>query len=456
MNGSRKRNDTRYQVAAWGGVAALIAASVAGCGQIGGVGAAATNSKPAASENTPRVQTVSVEPNDLSREIELPGTVEGYETADLYAKVGGFLAEIGVDIGDHVSQGQVLARLSIPEMEKELLQKQAAIAAADADVEQSQAAIRQAQSHVVRAEAMLDETKARVAEKQAALEQFSAEFKRTQDLVRRGSLNEKLLDEATYKRDSAKAALDAVQSAIRTSQADLASSKADVDKAQTDYRSALAHVDLAKADYERVKALASYGVIRAPFDGMVTKRFVDPGAFIQPADGNSAARPLLTVTRIDVVRIWLDLPMAEVAWLDRGDRVVFDRINVLPGARFEGEITRFATALDRSSRMMRVEVDLPNPDRQLLPGYYGYVKVLLDEMPQTAVVPSSALVTSDGNTFVCVVANGVCERRPVSVVFQDGTIVGVGSGLRPGEQVIRSGGGQLREGQQVVAVSAGA
>jgi len=215
-------------------------------------------------------------------------------------------------------------------------------------------------------------------------------------------------------------------------------------------------LDLAKAERDKAETLLEYGVIRAPFEGTVVKRLVDPGAFIQPANGNSAAQPLLTVTRIDAVRILLDLPMAEVRWLNRGDRVVFDRINALPGATFQGEVTRFATALDSTSRTMRVEIDLPNPDRQLLPGYYGYVTVLLDEMPRSAVVPSSALVTSGSETFVCIVQSGICQRRAVSVVFEDGSIVGVGSGLTPGEQVVRAGAGQLKEGQSVVAVSAGA
>jgi RND family efflux transporter MFP subunit len=401
--------------------------ALVGCNQAGGAGAANTSNS-SASANVPRVQTVSVQPQDLARKIELPGTVEGYETADLYAKVGGFLEEISVDIGDHVTKGQVLARLSIPEMERELQQTQAAIAAAEADVEQSKAA--------------LHEAKAELREKEAQLNQQLATFERTQNLVDRGSLQQKLLDEAMYQRDAAVAALETVKARILTAEAVL--------------KASAAKVNLAKAQRNRIQTMLEYGEIRAPFDGMVMKRFVDPGAFIQPADGNSAARPLLTITRIDVVRIWLDLPMAEVRWLDRGDRVVFDRINVLPGVVFEGEVTRFVTGLDATSRMMRVEVDLANPERQLLPGYYGYVTVMLDEMPQTAVVPSSALVTRGSDTYVCVVQDGVSQMRPVSVVFQDGTIVGVDSGLTPGEQVIQAGGGQLRDGQQVVAVNAGA
>ena len=406
----------------------LVLVSVVGCGQANGTRSKAANTDSMTTENTPRVQIVTVKPQDLARKIELPGTVEGYETADLYAKVGGFLAEINADIGDQVTKGQVLARLSIPEMQRELQEKQSAILAAEAGVEHSRAALHEAKTELL--------------EKEAKLKMRVAEFDRVQNLVQRGSLQQKIQDESMYERDAAQAGIETTRAHIQTAEAVL--------------KSSLAQVQLARAEHAKVETMLDYGEIRAPFDGMVSKRFVDPGSFIQPADGNSAARPLLTVTRIDVVRIRLDLPMAEVGWLDRGDRVTLDRINVLPEAKFEGTVTRFASVLDRTSRMMHVEIDLPNPERQLLPGYYGYVTLFLDEMAKTAVVPSSALVTDGTDTFVYVVQNGICQRRPVLVIFQDGSVVGVGSGLTPGEQVIRSGGGQLKEGQQVIAVSAGA
>ena len=197
--------------------------------------------------------------------------------------------------------------------------------------------------------------------------------------------------------------------------------------------------------------MADYAVIRAPFKGVVTKRMVDPGAFIQPAEGNSAAKPLMTVTRTDVVRIWLDLPMGQVRWLNKGDRAVLNRINVLPGETFEGEVTRFATTLDRNSRMMRVEIDLDNPSHRLMPGYYGYVSLYLEQFDQAPVIPSSAVLAEENESFVIVVENGICQKRSITTNYQDGTIVGIDSGLRVGEQVVQAGAGQLVDGQKVIA-----
>jgi len=435
--------------------AGMLAIAFAGCGSLNADNLGTSN-KSAAGDDVPRVQTVTVEQQDLARKIELPGTVEGFESADLYAKVGGYLKEISVDIGDRVEADQVLAKLWIPEMHKQRAEKQAAVASAEASAEQAQAGIKQAEAELRSAQARLDEARSLLQEKQAHLDKQLAEFERTRGLVDRGSLQAKLLDEAKYARDAASAALASVQARIVTAQAELATARANVDRAVSDHKSMQAKTRLTQAELERVETMLEYGEIRAPFAGVVTKRFFDRGAFIQPALGNSAAKPLLTLTRTDKVRIYLDLPMAEVRWLNRGDKAVLDRINVLPGDRFEGQVTRFATSLDKTSRMMRVEIDLDNPDHRLLPGYYGYVTLFLGEFPQTPVVPSSALMAEGNETFVYCVEGDICKKRVVTINYQDGTIVGIDSGLRGGEQIVQAGAGQLADGQKVVAQVANA
>jgi RND family efflux transporter MFP subunit len=402
----------------------------------------------------PRVQTITVAKQDLAQMIEMPGTVEGFETAVLYAKVGGYLEEITVDIGDHVEQGQVLARLSIPEMDQELAGHAAEVKQAEAKVQQAQAGIRQAEAQLVSAAAMVDEAMTSRDEKESQKKFREAEFERVKKLVESESLLAKRLDEATFQLEAAEAALKSVDARVRTAEAQRAAVTADLDKAKLDAKSTEAQVAVATADLERTKTMMAYAMIKAPFAGLVTKRTVDPGAFIQPAEGNSAAKPLLTVSRIDTVRVMLDLPMAEVRWLDKGDRATLDRINVLPGEQFEGEVTRFSSALERASRTMRVEVDLPNPDQRLLPGYYGYVKLILEDFAQTPTVPSSALMTDEEGSFVYVIEDNKCQRRGVRANYKDGAIVGIAEGLSGDEQVVKAGGGQLSDGQEVMPVRA--
>ncbi len=431
------------------GLGTLLAA---GCGREDSANGPAGTVKPT-SANAPRVQTIAVQLQNLSRSIEMPGTVEGYETAELYAKVGGYLEEILVDIGDQVEKDQPLAKIHVPEMLNELDQKQAAVVRAEAGVEQSQAGIRQAEANLAIAEAGRHEAQTEKSEKEALRQFRQAEYDRVKGLVESGALTGRRLDEATFQLDAAKAVLKSVDARIRAAEAKLNAAGANVDKAKADTKTAQAQLGVASADREKAQTMLQYATIRAPFDGVVLKRWVHPGAFIQPAEGNSAAKPLLTVTRIDVVRVFVDLPMAEVRLLDREDRVVLDRINVLPGEKFEGPVARFSPSLDVSSRMMRVEIDLKNPQNRLLPGYYGYVTLFLQELPDTPVVPSSALLTDGSKTFVYVVEDGICRKRAVSINYQDGTIVGIASGLSRGEQVVRAGGGQLTDGQAVVPVA---
>ena len=432
-------------------VSCLSLIQLTGCRARSGEGPVADLSKAA----PPRtIQVFVVEKKDLTETIEMPATVEGNETADLYAKVGGYLEEILVDIGDRVEQGQVLTRLSIPEMKMELEGHRAAVLSEETRVPQADAAVRQAEAGVTSAEAALEEAETMRAEKQAQVKYREAEFERTQQLVNRGSQLAKRLDEVKFQLDAASAALRSVEAGIRTASAQLEAARADVVKAEKDRDSAKALVAVAQAEVAKTEALLQYAVMKAPFTGVVTNRTVDRGAFIQPAEGNSAAQPLLTISSIDTVRVTLDLPMKEVRWLDRGDRAVLNRIDVLPGKQFAGTVTRFSASLDRSSRTMRVEIDLDNPEHSLLPGYYGYVMLSLAEFPQTPVIPSSALMSDQQGTFVYVIEDTLVVRRDVVPNSNDGEEIGIESGLVGGEHVVQAGGGQLQEGDQVTPVVA--
>ena len=431
-----------HSIAAVLGLAAL-PILVCGCGE------PTAQSRANDSSSAPSVETVAVEERDLVNSVEIPGSVQGEETADLYSKVGGYLEEINVDIGDSVKKGQVGRAAAYSETEKALMQKEALVHQAEAEAAQSKAAITQAEAGVTSANAAVDEAKTKLREKRASLDYQRSDFASIKELVDSQAVREELLDQARSKQEAAEAALMSVEAHIRTADAQRQSAIANVDKAKADYQSALANVRVAQANLEFAKTHADYANIRAPFDGEVTRRWVDPGAFVQSADGNSAAKPILQVTRIDVVRVALDVSMSDVGALNRGDRVLLDRINVLPGKSFEGEVTRFSAGLHEQSRMMRVQIDLKNPDRELRPGYYGYVTLFLDELKGTPVIPSSALNAAGDEKFVFLVEGGVVRKRPVTTDYQDGTIVGIASGLKAGDKVVRAGGGQLSDGQKI-------
>ncbi|MBC8351426.1 MAG: efflux RND transporter periplasmic adaptor subunit [Planctomycetes bacterium] len=446
MNQSqRKSQRNRYLTATFClGMIALPLAINVGCD--GPAGQQTTSSGQA---GPTRVESVTVTKQTLKQTIEMSGTIEGDETVDLYAKVGGFLEEITVDIGDRVEAGQILARLSIPEMERDIAHQEASVNSAQAMVQQTQAGIRQAEAQLVSGDAAVEEARSQRSEKEAEHRLRQAEFERTKQLVDSGSLLAKKLDEAKFNLESAAAALKSVDARVRSAEAQLVAMQADIERAKLDSTGAEAGVAVAVSDLDRTTTMLEYATIKSPFAGLITKRMVDPGAFIQPALRNSGAKPLLTVTGTSVVRLRLDLPMGEVQWLDRGDPAVFDRINALPGETFEGTVTRYSSTLDPVSRTMRVEIDLPNSDGRLSPGYYGNVTLVLNEFENVPTVPASAVMTDPEGAFVYAVEDQKCRRQAVTTGYADGSIVGIESGLKGGETVVRSGGGQLSDGQPV-------
>lgn len=420
----------------------------------------AGGAKPAAG-GAANVSVITVPRIDVVKTVKMPGSVEGFATAALYSRVGGYLDEfvthpvtgLPVDIGDVVTEGQELARLHAPEMLDAVAQKQALIEQAQADVTQAAAAIQQAEAEVTGVSAAEDEARTELAEKDAQLQFRGVELKRYEELVQNNSVRRELLDQSRFQYEAAKSARSTVEARIRTAQANLASAKAGLAKAQADQRSAEARVKVARADAAYTQTMLSYATIRAPFDGVITQRSIDPGAFVQPAEGNSAAKPILTITKTDVVRVFVDIPMTDAQWIDRGDKAVLDQITSLPGATFPGTVTRFSPSVGSESRMMRAEVDLDNADGRLRPGYYGYMTVHLEEQPATPVIPSSALQSDADGLFVFIVDGGTVHRREVTVNFRDGSMVGIESGLSGGESVVRSSGGQLSEGQTVTAAT---
>jgi len=280
-----------------------------------------------------------------------------------------------------------------------------------------------------------------------------AELARLTELVEKGVLEPKKLAEIQYEVEIAEAGLQTTAARERTAQANLAAKQALVAKAASDKDARLAEVAVAEAEQAQVVTMQGYTKIVAPFNGLIIRRNVDAGAFVQSADGNSAAKPLLVLARTEIVRLRLDLPMAEVKWLDHDDTATFSEIAALPGESFDGQVTRFASALNTHSRMMQVEIELANAEQQLLPGFYGYVDLTLREFPATPAIPVSALLSDDEGQYVVVVDGDKCVRKAVTVAYQGEEVVGIETGLTGGELVVKTGGSQLADGDSVNAVN---
>ena len=216
-------------------------------------------------------------------------------------------------------------------------------------------------------------------QQQANLNFAEKEFRRIQNLVFSGAVNGELLDSATFKLESARAAVQSARAKVETAKANLVAGQAAVKKAEADEGSAESKVKVAEADRDLTLELQKYAIITAPYDGKITKRFFDEGAFIQPALGNSAAKPILQICYTKKMRVVAMLSMSQIAGVTKGDQVILHRITALPGKEFTKSISRISAGVDQDSRSLRIEVDLENPDGLLKPGFYGYLRLLPDK-----------------------------------------------------------------------------
>jgi RND family efflux transporter MFP subunit len=223
--------------------------------------------------------------------------------------------------------------------------------------------------------------------------------------------------------------------------------------AQSDAKLAKAKVELARAEIGRLEALRQFAKITAPYDGVITARFVDPGALIQQGT-NSMGTPVLTIASMDTVRVYIYVPEADVSYVDHGKPAMV-LLNALPQKGFTGKITRFANAVDPQTLTMKTEIDLPNPGHRILPGMYGTVELELAAESNALFVPDpSVRRDGDGRPFVYVVEQDRIRKVPVQTGLDDGSMIQV-KGLHGNEVVVLSGTAKLQDGIAVKTVRAG-
>jgi multidrug efflux pump subunit AcrA (membrane-fusion protein) len=217
----------------------------------------------------------------------------------------------------------------------------------------------------------------------------------------------------------------------------------------------------AKAEVEELEALMKYTHIVAPFDGVVTARFVDPGALIQasgslaksPSEGSapskSGAVPVVTIADISKLRVYIYVPESDASAIREGVPAVL-KIHEFPGRDFTGTVTRFAKSLDLSTRTMLTEVDIENPQRELYPGMYADVSLELTRHRNALELPATAIGNTErGESFVFVVNNQALARVPVKTGIGNAAEVEIVSGLSGTEQVVRNLTPALVEGRKV-------
>jgi membrane fusion protein (multidrug efflux system) len=211
--------------------------------------------------------------------------------------------------------------------------------------------------------------------------------------------------------------------------------------------------DIARAELERIDTLLGYARITAPFSGVVTKRFVDPGAFIPAATSGSSAdnAAILTLADFDTVRVQVALPEQEAPFIKDG-LAVSVTIPELPGRKFDATVSRYAHAIDSATRTMLIESEISNSSGDLVPGMYALVNVEVERHENALLIPATALVTEKTKTSVFLLDQNKAKKVPVKIGFNDGMSVEILDGIRPGQPVIVVGKLSLNDGQPVKPV----
>jgi membrane fusion protein, multidrug efflux system len=235
--------------------------------------------------------------------------------------------------------------------------------------------------------------------------------------------------------------------------------------AREDVDIASSKFEQAQAEANELAAMVAYTQIVAPFDGVITERFVDPGALIRAGGQDSAtapmegtanaggsAAPVVSVADIARLRVYVYVPQDAVGYIRVGMPVLV-QFRELPGRPYVASVARFAHSLDLATRTMLTEIDIDNSRREVYPGMYAYARLELERHRDALKLPNSAVADAPGGGhFVLVARGGRLEEAPVTVGINTGVYMEIVSGLSGNEEIVRSLTTALSSGEQVRTV----
>jgi membrane fusion protein, multidrug efflux system len=208
-----------------------------------------------------------------------------------------------------------------------------------------------------------------------------------------------------------------------------------------------------KATLNQEIAYQQYETITAPFDGIVTARYIDPGHLVPAttAPGTPGSGAIITIARMAPLRVFSYVPQNVAPFIRDGDAASITAAGY-GGKKFTGTITRHPNALSPDTRTMLVEVDLANEGQILYPGMYATAEFTINASTGPPMVPDDALVFRNGKTYVPVVRNNQLHLVEVTLGYDNGQTVEVLSGVAPNDKVAVNVGQAARDGENVQPV----
>jgi len=412
-------------------------------------GPAATADPPAA---RPPVEVVRPIRKPLVHTTTQPATFHPYFQADIVARVSGYVGEIKVDIGDSVVGGQPLCSLQIPEMVQQREQAVARQRRLQAELQRAEAAREVTVAQTEAAVAEVEEAISRVKQFEARLVADRADLERMTGLVEKQAATIAMLDEARADHDVSEASRIAAEAAVRSATARQQIAAAEQRAAAAEIATAAARLAESGTAIDEIDTMLNYATLRAPFDGVITSRSVDPGDFVpgNPAGVSEGQRPLFHVEQQRRLRIRVAIPERHAARVDAGDPVTI-ACDGLPGTPLQAAVSRVARRLDPSTRTMEAEIDVDNGELLLLPGMFGRATITTSVESEAVLLPAAAIRTDpEGGPFVLIVdEENRLEQIAVTLGADDGHAVQIRTGLSGNERVVAATVGPLQPGQQV-------
>jgi RND family efflux transporter MFP subunit len=305
----------------------------------------------------------------------------------------------------------------IPDFVEQLAQKTAAVKRAEVQISVTQRALSAAEARLETAKARVISAEAGVKRAQASYTRWESEYKRLEQLVSQRVLDVQVRDETYRQFEEAAAALDQAKAMVSEMNSARDQATADRDRAQVDVEAAQADLEVARADEREARVIVEYGQIKAPFDGVITQRNVSPGDYLQPGGGTSG-RPLFVLEQTDPVRVFVGVPELASFFIHEGATALI-RFQALAGVTRVGKVVRSGFSLNPSTRTLQTEIDIPNEDGHLHPGWYATVSITIDH-PQTWALPSSAIgFHGQQNYYVYLQVDGKPVRTPVIIGLSD-------------------------------------
>ncbi len=353
----------------------------------------------------PTVEVATAKREDGPLTVSLPGQTTSFDSASIYARATGYVAERLVDIGSRVRKGDLLIRISAPDTDAQLAQ-------AVATVSQLQASIVQAQANL----------------------KSASDSRNLADITsRRSTILSKEGWSPAQTADNDKATKLVSHSSVTSAQAGIGVAEANLQAQQ--------------ATVQRLQALVGFERVVAPFDGVITGRSIDIGDLVQ-ADSTSGGTPMFTIVSDNVLRAEVYVPQSEAIGISNGiDAKVI--LPELPGRLFRASVSRNAMAVSSDSRSMLTEIDIPNYEHVLRPGLYINISFQVPRPHPIVQIPDASVIFNGDGLQVATIEGGRARMRHITIEHDLGTVAELSAGLRGGERVIVSPPADLVDGEKV-------